>query len=338
MPQAFEAELIGKRQSLADIIANIQSAATPYKSMIQKRKRPAQVKHDWQVKAYPEVGHTGVRDGLDATEFTSNPRKLMEMNGQKSWYLPGVSDFADEAEVAGLSKGEMAEQTADALIAVNFQIEGRLLSNEDCKDDNGTTQGNETRGIFAYLDPVGGTVQALYPIDDDFRTPVASVYSGAFASLTEGSFGDLMGSSYDERKGPYEMHGFVGRELKKLMTDWTVRDATDSATTFPVRMFNQNASDKAIIRCVDKLVMDTGTVHLHLSARLLTDPATGATTTYSKKSGVFVDLDMCGLAYTRLPRVVKLTYRGGGQKAIVDTIFMHQVDNVRGMVKVHPTS
>lgn len=338
MPQAFEADQIGKTQSLADIIANIQSDATPYKAMLQKGTRPKQVKHSWQVKAYPEVGHKGVVDGKDATEFTSNPRVEIDMNGQKSWHLPGVSDFADEAEIAGLKNGEMAEQIADALIAVNFIIEGRLLSNEDCKNDNGTTQGNETRGAFAYLDPVGGSVQTLYPINPDFRTPVASVYAGAFASFTEAGFGDLMGSSYDERKGPYEMHGFVGRELKKAMTDWTVRDATGSATTFPVRMFNQNASDKAIIRTVDKLVMDTGTVHLHLSARLLTDPLTGQQTTYSKKSGIFVDMDMCSLAYTRMPRTVKLTYRGGGQKAIVDTIFLHVIENVRGMVKVHPTS
>lgn len=335
MPQAFEADQIGKRQSLADLIANIQSEATPYTSMIQKRAKPAQVLHSWQVKAYPTTGHRGVIDGKDATDFTSNPRKLIQMNGQKTWYLPGVSDFADEAEIAGLSKGEMAEQIADALIAVNFQIEGRCLSSYDCTNDDGVTHGNETRGAFSY---VSNTAQALYPIDASFRTPTASVYTGAFASLTESSFGDLMGSSYDQRKGAFTMHGFVGRELKKAMTDWTVRDATGVATTFPVRTFQQQADSKELIRTIDRLVLDTGTVHLHLSSYLLTDQDTGALTTYSKKSGVFLDLNMAGLAYTRMPRVVKLPYRGGGQKAIVDAIFMHMMDNVLGMAAVAPTS
>jgi hypothetical protein len=335
MPQAFEAEQIGKRQSLANIIANIQSEATPYTSMVQKRERPKQVLHSWQVKSYPTTGHRGVIDGEDAADFTSNPRKLIQMNGQKTWYKAGVSDFADEAEIAGLSKGEMAEQVADALVAVNFQIEGRCLSSYDCTDDDGTTHGNETRGAFSYI---SNTAQTLYPIHEDFRTPSASVYTGAFASVTESAFGDLMGSSYDERKGPFTMHGFVGRELKKAMTDWTVRDATGSATTFPVRTFNQEAKSKELIRTIDRLVMDTGTVHLHLSSYLLTNQDTGAATTYSKKSGIFVDLNMVGLAYTRLPRVVKLPYRGGGQKAFVDAIFLHMMDNVRGMAAVAPTS
>ena len=36
---------------------------------------------------------------------------------------------------------------------------------------------------------------------------------------------------------------------------------------------------------------------------------------------------MCGLAYTRLPRVKRMEYQGGGHKAIVDAIFMLMVDN-----------
>jgi hypothetical protein len=83
-------------------------------------------------------------------EFQSNPRNEIQMRGQKTWYNPAVSDFADEAEIVGMKGGsEMAEQIADAIIAVAFQIEKRCLSNEDTKADDGVKQGNETRGAFS---------------------------------------------------------------------------------------------------------------------------------------------------------------------------------------------
>jgi hypothetical protein len=36
-----------------------------------------------------------------------------------------------------------------------------------------------------------------------------------------------------------------------------------------------------------------------------------------------------------MPRVVKLPYMGGGQKAIVDAIFLHMMDNVLGMIAIN---
>ena len=59
--QLMEKNQVGKRESLADIIACAESDATPYTAMAHKRKKAGAVTHDWQVKAYPtEIGRAHV--------------------------------------------------------------------------------------------------------------------------------------------------------------------------------------------------------------------------------------------------------------------------------------
>ena len=334
MPAAFEDVQVGKRQSLADLIANIEAQATPYTSMAQKRERPKQKLHQWQAKAYPVTGHKGVPDMQDAQNFQSNARGLIQCVAQKTWYLPGVSDFAEESEVAGIKKGEMAEQVADALVSVKRQIEKRCLSSSDTQQEGNGNAANETRGTFSWH---SATAQTNFPVPAPFLTPAASVFSGAaLSTFNEQVFLAQCASSYKQRKGPFKMDGFVGVDLKQYITAFSKYDDTVNNKTV-VRRFNQNADDKQLINVIDRLVMDTGEIDLHLSSFLLTDATAGTDTTGTHISGTFQDMDMCGLAYTRMPRVVQLPYKGGGYTAIVDAIFLHMVDNPLGGIIVNPT-
>lgn len=329
MPAAVESDLAGKRQSIANVVANVVSDATPFTSMQEKREKPKQVLHSWQVKSYPQTGHRGVLDNQDATKFSSNPRKEVQMRGQKTWYNPAVSDFADEDEIVGVKGGsEMAEQIADAIIAVSFQIEKRCLSNEDTKIDDGVKAGNETRGMLQYIQD---TAQALYPIDPNFRTPTAQIYTGTLANFSQAAFETMCQSSFIQRKGPFKMHAFLGIQLKSVFTNFGFYQPNVNNLT-AIGQFVQEAKSKKFIKAIDSLVMDTGEVDLHPTSFLYTDPDTGADTAYTHKSGIVVDMNMCGLAYTRKPRVVRKPYDGGGQKAIVDAIFIEMADNVLGMM------
>jgi hypothetical protein len=327
MAGAVESDLAGKRQSIANVVANVVSDATPFTSMQEKRERPKQVLHTWQVKGYPQTGHRGVLDNKDATEFKNNARKEVQCRGQKTWYNPAVSDFADETEIAGIKGGsEMAEQIADAIVAVAFQIEKRALSNEDTKADDGVSTGNETRGAFQYI---LDTAQTLYPIDSAFRTPAGQIYSGTLANFGQAVFEGQCQSSYKQRKGPFAMHAFLGVELKGKFTDFSQYQPNVNNMT-PIGQFIQEAKSKKLIKAIDQLVMDTGTVDLHITSFLYTDASTGADSAYTHKSGIVVDMNMTGLAYTRKPRVIRKPYDGGGQKAIVDAIFLNMFDNVLG--------
>ncbi len=321
----------GHPRSLANVIANIESEGCPYLSMIRRGMRPRQAKHEWQVKVYPRSGHGGVPDNLDATTFQSNPREEIAVYAQKSWWNPGVSDFAEEAEVAGVGKGEFAEQVADALVTVKRIQEMRCLSASDTLLENGTTNPYETRGLFSWL---SNAAQTALPVPTAFRTPAAQVLALTLATFTEAAFLAACRSSYKQRKGTYAMHTFVGVDLKERITNFSTY-IDNIANTTPIRRYNQDADSKSLVRVIDKLVLDSGEHLLHLSPFLRTNAADGLDTEFTHRSGVSVDMDMCFLAYTREPRVMNLPYKGGGKRAIVDTIFVHGVENVMGGIAIN---
>lgn len=334
MPAYYEADQEGKRESLADIIANVEAATTPVTAMLAKRQKPNQSLHEWQVEAYPTVGHLGVVDGVDAENFTHNPRSRVQNRRQKVWYLPAVSDLAEETAVAGLKGGEMGHQIAVGLTVLGRIIESRVSGNDDCQTDNGSV-GNETRGFHQWIQ---NGAQSLYPVPADFRTPSAAVYSGALSSFTEARFRTMNAANYKERKGTGKLDGFVGVDLKQEMTLWSVY-SDDVSNKTQVRSFNQDAKSRALINVIDRLVLDTGEIDLHLTSYQYKDRTTGADATHlTHKSGLFLDLEMCGLAYTRMPRVVKLEYRGGGHKAIIDAIILTMCDNPLSAMAVKCTS
>jgi len=328
MPPLVERDQVGKRESLADLISNVESDATPFSSQIPKRPRPVNNIHDWQLKKYKTVGHKGVLDNVDATNFTHNKRKRVHAVGQKAWDNPAISDFADEATVAGLRKGEMAEQIADSIIANKFIIEKRGLSNEECQVDDGNVP-NETRGIFKWGST---TAQALYPVPDGYRPLAAQIHSTALDTFTEEAFLAMCRSSYKVRKGPHNLDGYVGVDLKALFTDWTVYTADKTSFT-AVRTFNA-ALSRTIERKVDMLELDTGKVRLHLASHILTDAETGEDTDYTHRSGLFSHMDMLWLRFIRKPRVRKLEDKGAGPRAIVDQIFMYGCDNPGQLMEV----
>jgi len=328
MPALVERDQVGKREQLADIIANVEAEATPFTSMLPKRSKPNQTKIDWQAKAYRTRGHKGVLDSQDATNFTHNPRKLLSARSQKIWELPAVSDFSEESVVAGEAKGEMAGQIADGLVVCKRTLERRNLSNEESGEDNGSSQANETRGILKW---VQNAAQTHYPVPEEFRTPLASIHSGTLAAFTESVLKGLCRSAYKQRKGTGKLDGFVGVDLKQKFTDFASYQ-DDVASTTAVRQFTQSAESRALINVVDKLVLDTGEIDLHLISFGWTDPDTGEDTNYTHRSGVLLDMEFMGMCYTRLPRVVRLPYLGGGYKAIVDAIWALMCDNPLGAV------
>lgn len=328
MAQAMELDQVGKRESLADLIANVEADATPYTSMLAKRKKPGDVEHSWQVKGYRRKGHRGVRDGQDAKDFNFNGRDRLYAIAQKTWDPRGVSDFAEESNVAGITS-ELTEQTADALITVKQTVERRNLSFEDCRrqseDDRDGV--NETRGLFRWLDK---DAQTLHPVPEKYRPSADQVYTGTLKGWTEAQLKKAARAAWKRRLGnSVKLVGICGIDHKARVSDFT-KYTDDVADQIPVATFNQDAETKTLLNVVDRLVLDTGVIDLMASAHIMTDADTGEDTAYTHMSAAYVDMGMQGLAWTRMPRVVKLPYAGGGHKIIVDAIFMLMVDNPAG--------
>jgi hypothetical protein len=332
MAGLFESEQVGKIPDLADIISNVESAECPFTSMIPKLKKPLQAKQTWQLEAYPKDGHGGVMDGKDADSFTSVNRSEVDGRSQKVWNNPAISDFAGEAKIAGLSRGEMANQIAKSIVRVKRIIERRCLSNEDCQVDNGTDKANETRGLVKWLST---TAQGVYPVPEAFRPASDTQISGALTAVTETAFKAACRAAYKKRNGANTLDGFLGIDLKAKLNDWFVYTADVSNFT-AVRQFNQDAKDGAIQLSVDTLLMDTGKVRLHPTSFLYTDKTTGEDTAYTHRSGVLVMMEMLGLGYNRWPRVQKLENKGGGERAFIDMALTLMVLNPKGFWKFQP--
>jgi hypothetical protein len=342
--QAFEQDLTGKRQSIADIIANIQTETTPFTSMIAKRTKPVNQPHSWQGEVYPDVDSKGVPDGKDVNRFDAVPRYLIQNYAQKFWRNPAVSDFSDLAEIAGATGGEMARQKAIALILLKRKIEQQCLSADDTTANAPATdpeQGYTTRGMFSWI---SNTAQATFPVPAPLLTPAAQIYSSTLAGFKEGTstvgtsgFASMCASSYIQRKGPLTMDAFLGIYLKQLMSTFTTY-SEQKASFDSVRQFNNGTDTKVITRTIDQLVTDTGVVRLHPSSYLRKTTTTGVDSAYTHKSGIVVDMDMVGLAYTRMPRIVPQEYKGGGPRAICDAIALLMVDNPLGLMKMEINS
>jgi len=327
----MEYETIGKPEYWVDVVSNVESDACPLSSMLQKRGRPLQVITNWQVQGYRRRGHRGVRDGSDATNFTYNPRKRLQGVAQKTWDPRGTSDFAEEVEVKGegLSRGEMAAQIADAMVTVKQTIERRLGSNEESavQDADDPTGANETRGFFKWLDT---SAQSHLPVDENYRPNSNQLYTGTLANFDEDALKDMAKAAWKRRLGnSVRMTGFLGIDLKSKVSEFTRYD-DEASQKVSVRTYNQDASSKALIEIIDRLVLDTGTIDLLATAHLMTDADTGEDTDYTHKSGLFLDLTKASLDYMRLPRVFKLPYAGGGYKAVADAIFVGRIDNPVG--------
>ncbi len=317
MPPLMERDQVGQRQQLADLITNIEAESTPVSSMARKESKPKQNLIEFQAEVFDDVGHEGVLDGTDVSAFDHQQRHKLTARGQKVWHNPSVSDFSEETTVAGLAGGEMKHQKATALMQVKRKIERRILANVDSQADDAMNP-YETRGLPAWI---ASAAQTDLPVPAAVRTPAASVYSGTLANFSEDEILNILESQYNTRKSRVSLDGIVGSALKRAITGFTVYNDDTNADLISVRQFNQDAKSKALIRVVDKLDTDFGTVRLHLSSYLYTAAATGAMTANSTRSGLFLDMRHVSLAYTRMPRIKDLEDRGGGPRAIVDAIF-----------------
>lgn len=325
MATMFERDQTGKYESWEEVVANVEAEETPFTSMIAKGQKPVDVIDNWQAKKYPKVGHKGVADGKDAEEFDNVGRKRLQGVIQKTWKNPGVSDLAGEVKVHGIPD-EMKGQVADALKLVKRQMEQRMCSNVDSRSEDDGERGYETRGALKWLSP---TAQSDLPVPADYRPTTGEVkVDVAMDTITEMAFRTMMTSAYKLRRGSKHLTGFVGIDLKNQMDDWTAFQ-TDVSGKTAVRSLSMNAAGKQLIQVVDRLQFSAGTIDLHPTTYLAID-LDGEDTVYTHRSGMFLDMNMWKMSYVRTPRVVPLPYKGGGQKAIVDAIFILKCLNPLG--------
>lgn len=326
-----------KKPSWRTLISAIDVEGCPFSSMIKKGDVPDGVIDSWQMEKYPDPDHVGVRDNVDATNFNHQPRVPVSTVAQKVWYPFGLSDFMDVTTMIGVGS-EYAKQQAHGLVAVKRKIEKRLLSAAECSVDDGVNA-YETRGILTWLQ---NSAQTLYPVPDGWRTPTAQIYTGALASLQEDetsgtTFGSMLRSAFDQRKGPSKLNMFAGTALKAHLDHFSSNPLTYGSTA-SARRVTMGQNDRAMVTGVDRLETSCGTIDLHQTAFIYCNRTTGAAETLAPKYGVGLDMTQCEMSFLRNIRVYKLPYLGGGEKGVVDAILNLRLYNVLGHIAIKSAS
>jgi hypothetical protein len=328
MSGLYETAQVGKREDLADYIANVDVKNTPFTSRVKRGKKLTNKIATWQVDAYPAVRRTGVVDGADATVFENMAsRAILTGVAQKIWRTPFVSDFAENvSDVAGIGqKREMAEQVRKALVMIKRDWEAICCaSDHECQVDDGN-DANQTRSLGKWIQ---ATAQAVYPVPTAFLTPAASIDTTGNSTVTEEIFKTVTKSIYLQTGGKMDLAGFVGATLKGKISSF---GTYESGVQYDKRRIA--VEDQTVLKqMVDVIDNDFATVTVELSNFV------GSDTAYGALRGFLIDMEGVEVRYNRMPRVKPLEDKGGGPRCIVDQIAMLVLKNPLGHGKFAGTS
>lgn len=316
MPGMYEddAGAVTKRQSVEEIITNIESTKTPFCSAIKDGGKANQILHDFTLEAYPDRPFRGVLDGADVDTFNHVPRVQAHSITQQLREPWKVTQFTEATNFVGIAS-EKANQQAKAAVLLKFQKEKLFLSDLDLAFDNQNDQANQTRGAFAWLNPTQGT---LHPVPADFRLHSDQWITVPTDEVLESVIEAALGRCFDQRHEEVNLFMPLGRSLKSQFDTFTMYQNGNTTTQIPVREYNANVGDKTFLKCVDFLQFSSGTVALKQHSYLLHDADTGAATAYSDRSGLAIDLSQWMTKSMRTLNSQELEDKGGGPRGFWD--------------------
>ena len=311
MALLLEKDQIGKREDLSDIVAQVESHATPVGSLARKGSKPGNTVMSWQAHALSAAQNSPVVDGTDVSSYDSNARSLLQNYIQIVRRVVRVSPLSiDISNVAGV-KDELAFQVATALAEIKKDAELILCADSGAILDNGSV-GYATRGLHKWINTNGNKDSVLAP-DSAFCTPTASIETTATTSnITDVTVQNVLSSLFAETGSIKNLDMPVGRTLKRAFTDRLtgVRTVADGGSTSDVatqiRTFSPQ-SGTAVNYRVDTFQGDFGNVRLHPSNFL-----------DAQTDGLLLDLDSCEIRYGKMPSISELPDAGGGPIRMIE--------------------
>lgn len=318
MPGVVQPGIIGTRQDIADSVLLYRAEDHPFLMAAKKEGPPRQEIHQYQDGDRSPANKRGVKDGTDVAGFTeSEAREIIETNSHhiRESYFVGkkAHTFTDVAGRKNLLQNEILNKT----VMLKTGISEVLLDDVDQRDEG--ANGSETRGMGSWMST---TAQTTRPVPATSRPTADQIYTGAFASITEKSFKDLMAAVWKIRRKPGRFHAWCGIELKGLVSDWSMFVPNVANHTL-IRSFDQSAESKKLSKVINILETDGGTVELHLEPNLRKDRDGGVElTTASNRSAFIMDMsEGYSVKFAQKPQRFPLPDQGGGPRGYVDAIF-----------------
>jgi hypothetical protein len=326
----LERTQVGKREMLADIIARVDAKQTPIMAMIPKGGEITNMLMEWQMDDFEDAEDLAVEDGVDVDTFdNASPNRFRAQTyAMKVRDTAMVSDLAENvSDVAGLSRGELAESIMKKLKKLGRSIEAAICGDQEHQAGAAGVP-YRGRGLGVWIQ---STPQALLPVDTHYLTPAASIDATASASLTTSIMDGLLDSSYSQTGESDNFVLIAGPGLKRAITDNFLTRVSTSNSQQIVRTYNTQFQGK-VDNVVDTYAGDFGTVEIHPSL-WLAHPAFGGSAAAARFRGYLLKMELLKLMWKRKPRVKQLEDRGGGPRFLVDAIVGWEVLNPLPMGK-----
>lgn len=323
MPYTNQVAQVGAREDLSDILAVADAKEAPFISKLPKGDQPTNIIYSFQVDRYADPKKGGVPDGKDVDAFENGAEARARLNARCEVFrrAPMVGFIAENVQnVAGVPEREFARAKRKKMFEIKRDMEVAVLSNQESAEDNGK-DGSLQRGFQKWIQP---TAQTDLPITDaNYRTPAASIYSGAMADFTEDSFRAILQSRYEKTGVAKELVLFSGTLVKNAITDFG-RYAPNKASNTVVRQFNGELRERAFTMAIDLYEGDYGAV------QIIPDLWVGAPTgggTPDMKHAALVDMEFIELRTHTAPYFKPLADGGGGPRGVIEAIVSLCVTN-----------
>ena len=308
-----------KREDLADLLVEIDRAATPFTSMARKGSAPKNSLIEWGLDAYPAPRTTPVVDDADVSSYEnlSSDRQKGQTYCQIFQRAPKVSRLANlTSDVSGVGfKQEMSRSIAKSLTMLKRDQESTFLGNNDAQADNGTV-GYGTKAANIIISTSGGST---LQIPSGFRTPSASINADSTqVNLTEEEIRAVLKSIWNQTgENNKSFAGICGSSVKNTVSQMTLYRpaAGDGGTKTVYIQSNRDAASSTLTSGVDVLDTDFGKITLHLDSFIRSDSSTaGPLTMY------IFNMDNIEIKYASQPSFRELPDLGGGPRGLVESV------------------
>lgn len=335
------------REDLSNLFINIDKRTTPYTSRLKRGEELHNVKlFSWAVETYDGRMTEGIPENKDVDAFESDRQNQLYGRSQKFWRRPHVTVEQNNINQSPANFGKYNSQVVKKTEEQKRDIEMRLLSDNDSRDDDGLI-GREFMGLGRFVNDgvsVGVAGAALTFTDTQtaiptaLRTPTAQIYVGALTTtgvitFTQESFNTMLQSRFDSFGAAPNFSGFVDALLKRHFTKIEKYQANMTGFTVVQQRYNTNYdANNYIDYGADLYETDYGVIDLNLVSWA---PRTSANALSGR--GYFLDMSNMSLR----PSGLYLTHqrqedKGAGPRGLIQSILGPQYGDPRTHLKIDP--
>lgn len=335
-----QANKLGRREELANLISLVDRKDTPFTSMAKKGSQPQQTLFRWQVDSLPEPKTDGIVDGTDVQN--GDYENYVKENGKqyRNELASYIQIFRRTVRVSKLTqssvtniagvKDELANNVAKGITMLKRDLEKTFCSANVSQAEKTVTVNNvstvvpyKTRGLDKWLVKAADkdTNENSTIVPDEFCLPydandatASSITTGALADLSETQVQNVLTSIY-KQTGQYKNYDTLcGPQLKRAFTNlvYTTKQlpGTDTSPTESVRNFNRDAADSSYTSSIDVFEGDFGAIRLHPSLFLKNFTV-----------GYVIPFDMVEVRYGgNVAEVTSLPDYGGGPARLIEAV------------------